>query len=89
MENHPVKQNCLVRFGWYYNRKPICDDSSRVLGVVLESPQWKECQYEKLSYQKGRWCIIEKTEITLCACVYTLDGEFEYYPLYNLVKLEE
>ena len=88
LENHPVKLNDLVRFGWY-RRKPVCDESSRILGVVLEHPEWREGQYEKLSFQKGRWCIIEKSERTLMACVYTLDAQFEYYPLYNLVKIEE
>lgn len=89
LENHPVKPNDLVRFGWYYRRKPVCDESSKVLGIVLEKTEWRDTHYEKLSFQQGRWCIIEKSERTLMACVYTLDAEFEYYPLYNLVKIEE
>ena len=78
-----------MRFGWYYRRQPVVDKSTNILGVVLESPQWKECTYEKLRFSKGNWCIIEKEENTLAVCVYTLSGEFVYYPLYNLIKVEE
>ena len=89
LENHPVREASLVRFGWYYRNKPIVDDDSSILGVVCEEPKWEECTYEKLSLSKGRWYIIEKEDNTLSACVYTLGGEFVYYPLYNLIKVEE
>src|SRR5210317_1538472 len=89
LENHPVKPRDLVRFGWYYRRKAIYDEESKILGIVLEQPEWREGIYEKLSLQNGKWCIIERMEQTLMTCVYTLDAEFEYYPLYNLIKLEE
>tara|TARA_B100002019_G_scaffold290246_2_gene307495 strand:+ start:6400 stop:6669 length:270 start_codon:yes stop_codon:yes gene_type:complete len=89
LEKHPVKESTLVRFGWYYRNKPIPDDETKIIGVVLDSPEWRYFRYEKLSFSKGKWCIIEKEENTLVVCVYTLHGEFVYYPLYNLIKVEE
>lgn len=89
MENHPVKESSLVRFGWYYRNKPVLDDNSSIIGVVCDEPEWRECTYEKLRLSKGRWYITEKEERTLNVCVYTLDGEFVYYPLYNLIKVED
>lgn len=57
--------------------------------MVLEEPHWRQWVYEKLSQQNGNWCIIEKDENTLVACVYTLTGELEYHPVYNLIRVEE
>ncbi len=79
----------MVRLGWYYRNKPIVDEDFGLVGVVIDAPFWRFNRYEKLSFQKNRWCIIEREENTLVACVYTLDGSFEYYPLYNLIKVEE
>ena len=79
----------MVRLGWYYRNKPIVDEDFGIIGVVIDAPFWRYNRYEKLSFKKNRWCIIEREENTLVACVYTLGGNFEYYPLYNLIKVEE
>ena len=51
-----MKKGSIVRFGWYYRRRPI-HDIERPVGIVLEDVGEKYCTTEKLYMRKGIWYI--------------------------------
>ena len=51
-----MKEGSIVRFGWYYRRKPI-HDIERPIGIVIEDAGEHLCSTEKLYMRKGIWYI--------------------------------
>ena len=51
-----IKEGSIVRFGWYYRRKPI-HDIERPIGIVIENSGECWCTTEKLYMRKGVWYI--------------------------------
>lgn len=56
-----MRKGSMVRFGWYYRRKPI-HDIERPIGIVLEDVGDKWCTTEKLYMRRGAWFIKYNTD---------------------------
>lgn len=56
-----MTKGSIVRFGWYYRRRPI-HDTGQPIGIILEDVGDKWCTTEKLYMRKGTWYIKYHTD---------------------------
>ena len=56
-----MREGSIVRFGWYYRRKPI-HDIERPIGIIVEDAGDRWCCTEKLYMREGSWYIKYNTD---------------------------
>ena len=81
-----MKSGSIVRFGWYYRRRPI-HDVERPIGIVIEDVGDKWCTTEKLYMRKGNWFIRYTTDWVPAFSV-LIEEKIKTMPKMNLVEVK-
>ena len=80
-----MKKGSIVRFGWYYRRKPI-HDIERPIGIVIEDVGDRWCTTEKLYMRKGTWYIKYNSD-WVPACKVLVEEKVKIMAKMNLVEV--